>query len=44
MSFEYLVKRLGLFPLVIWAAASFNFIMPRLAPGRDLIPPLTEIR
>jgi peptide/nickel transport system permease protein len=35
MSLVLLVRRLGLFLVVVWAAATFNFIVPRLAPGRD---------
>lgn len=37
MNVGALTRRLGLFLVVIWAAASFNFIVPRLAPGRDPI-------
>jgi len=37
MSIALLVRRLGLFLVVVWAAATFNFIVPRLAPGRDPI-------
>ncbi|MBM3190267.1 MAG: ABC transporter permease, partial [Chloroflexi bacterium] len=29
---RYLVRRLGVFFLVIWLAATVNFVMPRLAP------------
>jgi peptide/nickel transport system permease protein len=29
----YLLRRLGIFFLTIWAAATINFIVPRLAPG-----------
>lgn len=32
MGLGYLLKRLGLFFVVIWAAASFNFFVPRLSP------------
>src|ERR671929_15574 len=32
----YFVRRIGMFFLVIFVAASFNFLIPRLAPG-DLI-------
>lgn len=33
----YLAKRFGLFLIVTWAAATLNFIIPRLVPGRDPI-------
>lgn len=33
MTATYLLKRFGLFLLVIWGAASLNFFLPRLAPG-----------
>lgn len=31
MTTEYLLKRIGVFLLVVWGAATFNFIVPRLA-------------
>ncbi|MFC1525230.1 ABC transporter permease [Candidatus Latescibacterota bacterium] len=37
MSRSYFIKRVALFLLVIWAAASVNFFLPRLASGRDPI-------
>lgn len=37
MSLGALARRLLLFLVIIWAAATFNFIVPRLAPGRDPI-------
>lgn len=33
MTLTYVLKRLGLFVLVIWGAATLNFFLPRLAPG-----------
>src|SRR5260370_14639382 len=36
MDLGYLVRRLGLFVVVVWAAASFNFVVPRLS-NRDPI-------
>ncbi len=33
MSFAYILKRFGIFILIIWAASTLNFIIPRLAPG-----------
>lgn len=32
MPLMYVVKRLGVFLIVIWAAATLNFLIPRLAP------------
>jgi len=37
MSRPYLVKRITLFLVVVWAAASVNFFIPRLGTGRDPI-------
>ena len=31
----YVLRRVGLFLLVVWAAATLNFFVPRLARGRD---------
>lgn len=33
MTARYVLKRVGLFFLVIWGAATLNFFLPRLAPG-----------
>lgn len=33
MNAPYVLKRVGLFFLVIWGAATLNFFLPRLAPG-----------
>lgn len=33
MSLTYVLKRVGIFFLVIWVASTLNFIIPRLAPG-----------
>lgn len=32
---RYAIRRIGVFLLVVWAAASLNFFLPRLAPGQD---------
>src|SRR5215813_2852677 len=32
----YFVRRIGMFFLVVFVAASFNFIIPRLAPGNPI--------
>ena len=37
MSLEYIVKRILLFFIVVWAAASLNFFIPRIASDRDPI-------
>ncbi len=37
MSLEYIIKRILLFFIVIWAAASLNFFIPRIASDRDPI-------
>ena len=33
VNITYFARRIGMFFLVIFVAASFNFIIPRLAPG-----------
>ncbi len=33
MTYRYVLRRLGIFLLIIWAASTLNFIIPRLAPG-----------
>ena len=33
MSATYLLKRVGLFVLVVWLGVTINFFLPRLAPG-----------
>lgn len=33
--FAYFIRRVGLFALTIWVAASLNFFLPRLASGKD---------
>lgn len=37
MSRGFIIRRIGLFLIVVWAAASVNFFIPRLATGRDPI-------
>lgn len=37
MSFKYIIKRILLFFAIIWAAASLNFFIPRMASDRDPI-------
>lgn len=36
LSLSYFVRRVGMFFLVIFVAASFNFFIPRLAPGNPI--------
>src|SRR5262245_17181727 len=33
MSLAYVLRRLGVFFVIVWAAATINFVVPRLAPG-----------
>jgi len=33
MNIRYVLKRVGIFFLIIWVASTLNFIIPRLAPG-----------
>lgn len=35
MTVGYVLKRIGMFFLVVWAAATINFFIPRMAPGQD---------
>lgn len=37
MSLAYIARRVLLFLVVVWAATTFTFFLPRLAPGRDPI-------
>ena len=37
MNWNYIVRRVALFLVVVWAAASVNFFVPRLGTGRDPI-------
>src|SRR4030088_3162681 len=34
MRLEYVAKRIGLFVICVWLAASVNFVLPRVQPGR----------
>jgi peptide/nickel transport system permease protein len=34
MRLDYIVKRIGLFVVCVWVAASVNFVLPRIQPGR----------
>jgi peptide/nickel transport system permease protein len=33
---DYLIRRLGQFVLVLWGAATLNFLLPRMAPGNPV--------
>lgn len=39
----YVVRRIGLFIIVLWGAATLNFIIPRLAPGDPVRERLYEM-
>jgi peptide/nickel transport system permease protein len=43
MGVGYLLKRLVLFVVVVWAAATFNFIVPRLSPRDPVAEKLTQL-
>src|SRR5713226_1266440 len=36
LDIRYFLRRIGMFCLVIFVAASFNFLIPRLAPGNPI--------
>ena len=36
LDIRYFLRRIGMFFLVIFVAASFNFLIPRLAPGNPI--------
>jgi peptide/nickel transport system permease protein len=36
LDIRYFVRRIGMFILVVFVAASFNFLIPRLAPGNPI--------
>ncbi len=36
MRLEYLIRRLGLFVVVVWLAATINFVLPRLSGGNAI--------
>ena len=39
----YLLKKLGLFVLTLWAAVTLNFILPRIMPGSPLDAALAKL-
>src|SRR5688572_17747380 len=43
MSIQYVLRRLGIFLLIIWVASTLNFIIPRLAPGDPVAAILGEM-
>src|SRR4030088_3199938 len=36
MRLDYLIRRLGLFLVVVWVAATINFVLPRLSGGNAI--------
>src|SRR5580765_4819528 len=42
MRLEYLIRRLVLFIVVVWVAATINFILPRLSGGNAIRNQLTQ--
>ena len=34
---RYVLRRLGFFVLTLWAALTFNFLLPRLMPGNPAL-------
>ncbi|HZQ98994.1 MAG TPA: ABC transporter permease [Chloroflexota bacterium] len=42
MQLHYLFRRLGQFLVVLWGAATLNFLLPRLAPGNPVRERLTN--
>lgn len=43
MTVQYVLRRLGIFLLIIWVASTLNFIIPRLAPGDPVAAILGEM-
>lgn len=39
MTFSYIVKRFGVFLIIVWVASTLNFLIPRLAP----VNPIREV-
>jgi peptide/nickel transport system permease protein len=33
---DHLIRRLGQFVIVLWGAATLNFLLPRMAPGNPV--------
>ncbi len=36
MRLDYLLRRIGLFFVVVWVAATINFVLPRLSGGNAI--------
>ena len=36
MRLDYLIRRIGLFFVVVWVAATINFVLPRLSGGNAI--------
>jgi peptide/nickel transport system permease protein len=42
MPLDYVLKRIGVFFVIVWAAATVNFLIPRLAPGNPIRDQLVQ--
>jgi peptide/nickel transport system permease protein len=42
MPIDYVIRRVGLFFVIVWAAATINFLIPRLAPGNPIRDQLVQ--
>ena len=40
---RYLLRRMGFYLVALWAAVTFNFIIPRLMPGNPALAYLAKI-
>ncbi len=43
MSLTYILRRLGIFFLILWVASTLNFVIPRLAPGDPIAALIGEM-
>lgn len=42
MPIDYVIKRIGVFFIIVWAAATVNFLIPRLSPGNPIRDQLVQ--
>jgi peptide/nickel transport system permease protein len=42
MPIDYVLKRIGVFFIIVWAAATVNFLIPRLSPGNPIRDQLVQ--
>src|ERR1700682_1729061 len=42
MRLDYLIRRIALFFIVVWVAATINFVLPRLSGGNAIRNQLTQ--